>query len=217
MKLYNRKTSYYIPFIPSRFGSGKTANKTILQAIKMAKVDETLPRLSIKTQNDYIQTLSSIFMWAKKKKFIDENPFDEVEMPAQDIYLIIQNLIRLSVYDKDSYSLYNAKELTAISSEEDDETIWTTKYINTSWNQFKDASLLIFGLLHTIFEKNNLTNIFSPTKYISADKFEELKKYLSSEELKNIFCGYLNYDGYTSFIQPLNLRNILVENIFDTF
>lgn len=51
----------------------------------MAKVDETLPRLSIKTQNDYIQTLSSIFMWAKKKKFIDENPFDEVEMPAQDI------------------------------------------------------------------------------------------------------------------------------------
>ena len=24
-------------------------------------------------------------MWAKKKKFIDENPFDEVEMPAQDI------------------------------------------------------------------------------------------------------------------------------------
>lgn len=76
---------YTIPFIPSRFGSGKTANKTILQAIKMAKVDETLPRLSIKTQNDYIQTLSSIFMWAKKKKFIDENPFDEVEMPAQDI------------------------------------------------------------------------------------------------------------------------------------
>lgn len=58
---------YTIPFIPSRFGSGKTANKTILQAIKMAKVDETLPRLSIKTQNDYIQTLSSIFMWAKKK------------------------------------------------------------------------------------------------------------------------------------------------------
>lgn len=44
-----------------------------------------VPRLSIKTQNDYIQTLSSIFMWAKKKKFIDENPFDEVEMPAQDI------------------------------------------------------------------------------------------------------------------------------------
>ena len=76
---------YTVPFIPSRFGSGKTANKTILQAIKMAKVDETLPCLSIKTQNDYIQTLSSIFMWAKKKKFIDENPFDEVEMPAQDI------------------------------------------------------------------------------------------------------------------------------------
>ena len=76
---------YTVPFIPSRFGSGKTANKTILHAIKMAKVDETLPCLSIKTQNDYIQTLSSIFMWAKKKKFIDENPFDEVEMPAQDI------------------------------------------------------------------------------------------------------------------------------------
>lgn len=76
---------YTIPFIPSRFGSGKTANKTIQQAIKMAKVDETLPRLSVKTQNDYIQTLSSVFMWAKQKKFIDENPFDEVEMPAQDI------------------------------------------------------------------------------------------------------------------------------------
>lgn len=75
---------YTIPFIPSRFGSGKTANKTIQQAIKMAKVDETLPRLSVKTQNDYIQTLSSVFMWAKQKKFIDENPFDEVEMPAQD-------------------------------------------------------------------------------------------------------------------------------------
>ena len=76
---------YTIPFIPSRFGSGKTANKTIQQAIKMAKVDETLPRLSVKTQNDYIQTLSSVFMWAKQKKFIEENPFDEVEMPAQDI------------------------------------------------------------------------------------------------------------------------------------
>ncbi len=76
---------YTVPFIPSRFGSGKTANKTIQQAIKMAKVDETLPRLSVKTQNDYIQTLSSVFMWAKQKKFIDENPFDEVEMPAQDI------------------------------------------------------------------------------------------------------------------------------------
>lgn len=76
---------YIIPFIPSRFGNGKTANKTIQQAIKMAKVDETLPRLSVKTQNDYIQTLSSVFMWAKQKKFIDENPFDEVEMPAQDI------------------------------------------------------------------------------------------------------------------------------------
>ena len=76
---------YTIPFIPSRFGNGKTANKTIQQAIKMAKVDETLPCLSVKTQNDYIQTLSSVFMWAKQKKFIDENPFDEVEMPAQDI------------------------------------------------------------------------------------------------------------------------------------
>lgn len=76
---------YTIPFIPSRFGSGKTANKTIQQAIKMAKVDETLSRLSVKTQNDYIQTLSSVFMWAKQKKFIEENPFDEVEMPAQDI------------------------------------------------------------------------------------------------------------------------------------
>lgn len=76
---------YTVPFIPRRFGSGKTANKTIQQAIKMAKVDETLPRLSIKTQNDYIQTLSSVFMWAKQKKFIDENPFDEVEMPAQNI------------------------------------------------------------------------------------------------------------------------------------
>lgn len=76
---------YTIPFIPSRFGNGKTANKTIQQAIKMAKVDETLPCFSVKRQNDYIQTLSSVFMWAKQKKFIDENPFDEVEMPAQDI------------------------------------------------------------------------------------------------------------------------------------
>lgn len=76
---------YTIPFIPSRFGNGATANKTIQQAIKMAQVDETLPRLSVKTQNDYIQTLSSVFMWAKQKKFIEENPFDEVEMPAQDI------------------------------------------------------------------------------------------------------------------------------------
>ncbi len=80
-----QKLVYTIPFIPSRFGNGATANKTIQQAIKMTQVNENIPRLSVKTQNDYIQTLSSVFMWAKQKKFIEDNPFDEVEMPAQDI------------------------------------------------------------------------------------------------------------------------------------
>lgn len=140
-------------------------------------------------------TLSSGVTYKNLNEFIAKN-----RQRLIVIYLIIQNLIRLSVYDKDFYSLYNAKELTAISSEDDDKTIWTAKYINTSWSQFKDACLLIFGLLHTIFEQNNLTDIFSPTKYVPAEKFEKLKNYLSSENLKNIFGNYSNYDEYTTNI-----------------
>lgn len=140
-------------------------------------------------------TLSSGVTYKNLNEFIEKNIQRLIV-----VYIIIQNLIRLSVYNKDSYSLYNAKELATISSEDDDKTIWTAKYINTSWNQFKDASLLIFGLLHTIFEKNNLIDIFSPTKYVSAEKFKELENYLFSENLKNIFANYLNYDGYTTDI-----------------
>lgn len=182
-----------IKFITSTLGNKKTLPSRNYELKNIYQVYHQEYKFYLKNGGN--DTLSSGVTYKNLNEFIEKNIQRLIV-----IYLIIQNLIRFSVYDKASYSLYNAKELTAISSEEDDETIWTTKYINTSWNQFKDASLLIFGLLHTIFEKNNLTNIFSPTKYISADKFEELKKYLSSEELKNIFCGYLNYDGYTADI-----------------
>lgn len=168
-----------IKFITSTLGNKKTLPSRNYELKNIYQVYHQEYKFYLKNGGN--DTLSSGVTYKNLNEFIEKNIQRLIV-----IYLIIQNLIRLSVYDKASYSLYNAKELTAISSEEDDETIWTTKYINTSWNQFKDASLLIFGLLHTIFEKNNLTNIFSPTKYISADKFEELKKYLSSEELKNI-------------------------------
>ena len=81
-----------IPYIPKRFGEGVTKGKTIIQAINMAKHNKA-PTLSEKTQTDYIHTLSSIFKWAKQKKFIEENPMEEVEIPSitvnrnQDKYL----------------------------------------------------------------------------------------------------------------------------------
>ena len=81
-----------IPYIPKRFGEGVTKGKTINQAINMAKHNKA-STLSEKTQTDYIQTLSSIFKWAKQKKFIEENPMEEVEIPSitvnrnQDKYL----------------------------------------------------------------------------------------------------------------------------------
>ena len=51
----------------------------------MARADETLPRISVKTQGDYVQTLSSVFKWALAKEFIDKNPMIAAELPAQDI------------------------------------------------------------------------------------------------------------------------------------
>lgn len=71
-----------IPFIPSRFGVGRTANKTIEKAIVMTRRNPKIRCLAPRTQSDYIHTLSSLFLWAFKRKFIEENPFTEVEMPS---------------------------------------------------------------------------------------------------------------------------------------
>lgn len=76
---------YTISYIPKHFGIGKTNGKTIQEAVKMARADDTLPRISVKTQGDYVQTLSSVFKWALAKEFIDKNPMIAAEVPAQDI------------------------------------------------------------------------------------------------------------------------------------
>lgn len=76
---------YTVSYIPKHFGIGKTQGKTIQEAVNMARADETLPRISVKTQGDYVQTLSSVFKWALAKEFIDKNPMIAAELPAQDI------------------------------------------------------------------------------------------------------------------------------------
>lgn len=76
---------YTVSYIPKHFGIGKTNGKTIQEAVKMARADDTLPRISVKTQGDYVQTLSSVFKWALAKEFIDKNPMIAAEVPAQDI------------------------------------------------------------------------------------------------------------------------------------
>lgn len=48
---------YTVSYIPKHFGIGKTQGKTIQEAVNMARADETLPRISVKTQGDYVQTL----------------------------------------------------------------------------------------------------------------------------------------------------------------
>lgn len=71
---------YRLQWLPPRLN--KNFSKEIL--IKTIELNEGHPENSVsgKTRNDYVQTLKSLFAWALKRKYIIENPLDEVDIPA---------------------------------------------------------------------------------------------------------------------------------------
>ena len=75
-----------LAFYPSNFGrnNNKSRGLATVQAIEMAKLDNSIKRISSATISSYMQTLSSIFKWAEKNEFISKNPFDKVSLPKTD-------------------------------------------------------------------------------------------------------------------------------------
>ena len=79
-----QKFIYDIQWLPLRL-TQKEAEK--IDLYKVIKKNENCPELCIseKTHFDYIYTLQSLFAWASKRKYLKDNPFDEVDIPAPEM------------------------------------------------------------------------------------------------------------------------------------
>lgn len=71
---------YSIQWLPLRLGKNFSAND--LRGIVNSNKGHPENSISCKTRNDYVQTLKSLFVWALKRKYISENPLDEIDIPA---------------------------------------------------------------------------------------------------------------------------------------
>ena len=74
---------YDVQWIPLRLGK----NNKDVDMIAAVKRNREHPEKSIspKTRGDYLQTLKSIYAWALKRKYINENIMDQIDVPAIQI------------------------------------------------------------------------------------------------------------------------------------
>ena len=79
-----QKFIYDVQWLPLRLNKNNVAEMDLVKAIR---INQNRPELCVseKTHFDYIYTLRSLFAWALKRKYIKENPFDEVDLPAPEI------------------------------------------------------------------------------------------------------------------------------------
>ena len=71
-----------IRFLPLRLNKNLSADKIISTFYKYQDKPEKC--ISTKTYGDYIQNLKTLFAWATKRKYIAENPIDEIDIPSVD-------------------------------------------------------------------------------------------------------------------------------------
>ena len=74
---------YDVQWIPLRLGK----NNKDVDMIAAVKKNREHPEKSIspKTRGDYLQTLKSIYVWALKRKYINENIMEQIDVPAIQI------------------------------------------------------------------------------------------------------------------------------------
>lgn len=79
-----QKFVYDIQWLPLRLNKNNVAEMDLAKAIRL---NENRPELCVseKTHFDYIYTLRSLFAWALKRKYIKEDPFDEIDLPNPEI------------------------------------------------------------------------------------------------------------------------------------
>ena len=75
-----QKLVYNIQWLPLRLGKN-TSNINVIEAVK-SNIGRPEKSISSKTRNDYIQSLKTLYAWALKRKYIVENPLDEIDIPA---------------------------------------------------------------------------------------------------------------------------------------
>lgn len=73
-----------IQWLPLRLNKNNILEMDIEKAIRC---NQNHPELCVseKTHFDYIYTLRSLFSWALKRKYIKEDPFDEIDLPVPEI------------------------------------------------------------------------------------------------------------------------------------
>ena len=150
------------------------------------------------------------------------------------VYFIVQNLIRLANHDKPAspdkpashdelsnhderanqnklYSLANAKILSYITDDDNDENIlYAQSAITRAWNDHKDSALIIFGFVQNLLDELGWSDIFKIEKFLSNKQYLEIKKHLNSTELRQAFIKKIDNETDDN-----NTHQILVTNILN--
>ena len=109
-------------------------------------------------------------------------------------YFIVQNLIRLSS-QRTLYGIRNAKELTQITSDSNpNHTLYTKRAIKTAWDNHGYSAVLIFGFVHNLLNKKGWNELCDVPKFIPEEQYNAIKTKLSSDEFKEAFINYDNYN-----------------------
>lgn len=122
-------------------------------------------------------------------------------------YFIVQNLIRLTPHKDTLYGVKQAKHLSHMISENDEnEELSTYRKIKTSWDNHMNGALFVFGFVQNFLDKKGLSDIFKIQRYLTKSTMEQLKSNLDSKTFKENFISYIN-----------NKDNVFVSGIQDIF